>query len=238
MTDGNDEGDIFGAIDSSTTVNLGDPDNVFIAEVEDGKEDDLDHISDLLHLNVRIAGGIQLFSEDISVWKFITNQGIATDANVLNFRSGITIDQNVRTEGEVPSLDLSLSENIRTRDLISIQGDSEFRQVIEVQSKFIQVKEVSNSSGYNFGQFKRIEYISDSTQVTVDCFGITEDGTATGDWIKTPSQIINNLISEQLASSRINSDSFDNAALFSNITGSLYIPYSIDENSTKNIRFS
>lgn len=102
---------------------------------------------------------------------------------------------------EVTVADVEITANFRARDWIKPQTASypnwyEVTYVDEDNSKLIIATNFAESNYNNKGLVKKIDPIGDEADITLECFGKTEDGTASGVWIKTAAQVVEDVMSE------------------------------------------
>ena len=199
-------------------------------------------VSALLQNILGTARTIQLFNfiqlpAGTVVWRFFTNQGIAIVGNTITVgvTGGPTIDSNSTTTGSPPSLDISLSEGLRPRDFVRVQGQSNFSQVVQAESKFIQVSETISQQFTDTCTFLNPTYATDTSLTTVDCFGEA----FRNHWTKSPRSTISSLLFELNIPNNFTSFGGPSAGYFSNKrpqpTAGIYFPYSLASKPPKTI---
>ena len=85
-----------------------------------------------------------------------------------------------------------LDETIKSRDWIRPEsGNSTYYEILDVDDTTITIRTAfDQATTSQAAQYKSPEYVGDDTILSVDALGRTEDGTATGTWIKTAPQVI------------------------------------------------
>lgn len=136
---------------------------------------------------------------------------------------------------EVTVTDIDLKGNIGLRDWvkpddIEVESWIEVLDVDEENSKIILKEDYTDTNFTGTGLLKRITPIGDSTVVTVECFGKTEDNTADGVFIETGAQVVKDLLLEA-GIDDISTTAFDNAALEAPQLISLPLPLEINQQS-------
>lgn len=167
---------------------------------------------------VYLGSKLLSFSTDYS----LTNTSEATivlnalaEVNVTPPRTGlgtVSISNGSRT---LTGVGTDFVRDLRPRDYISITGVSGSFEVLQIDSEtHVQMaaswSEVTQSS--KTYKIKSVEYANDDSIVTVQCLGITEDGTKTGTWINTAAGIAKHLLTEAGESANLNTSSFSTAS--------------------------
>ena len=235
ITDGSNANDFF--VTSQTDVgdeflnNIGSEPRII-------EVDGLATVSGEMHL-IQISDGIKnnlvsnndtiLFdfvnTEINSIWVFVSNSGGSFINPTFVFPTSSPPPVQTNVIGTIPRREVSLSEFVTSRDYIKVIGQLSFSEVFEVSNTFLLTKNRFTTSVTNDGVYKNPAYIEDSTLVTVDAIGETVNGTTTGEWIKTPGDVINKVLIENNLQDFINTDSFATANIENNLTCGIYIPY-------------
>ena len=220
----------------ATLIDLG-SDEPIRAQIEDADIANSEIVATLVQVAMASAKPIWLFAPTTTVttgdiqWKLITNQGISVVTNTVSgpAANSPTFNTNILQTGAVPSLDLSLSENLSPRDLIKVGTQPGFFQVIQAESKFAQVVELINLDVTGIGTFKNPAYATDTSLVTVSAFGQTREGTINGTFIKTPSDIARIALDDNGLTQFIDASTFTDASINENLQAGIYIPYAIGD---------
>lgn len=118
--------------------------------------------------------------------------------------------------------DVDLKTLFKTRDWI-ISGDISHQvwyEILEVQEKTLVLRTAyAGTSSTSIPNRKNVEYIEDNSLITVSCFGVERDG----QWIRTPSQSVRDLVLNDAGISGINEDSFNAAKEIAPYTSSMVI---------------
>ena len=134
--------------------------------------------------------------------------------------------------GDLPTL-------FRERDWIKAEGDidARFLRIVDIVDNQIRCSEAyQGPTRSNVKVIKRRpDYISNESEVSVNCFGKTDDDTSTGKLIETGADIIKDLITSIGLSHAINTSDFDQASIDNDMRMSLKIPESISS-SPPNVR--
>lgn len=129
----------------------------------------------------------------------------------------------------VTGIDTEFLDDFKPRDWI-VSGDinhQTFYEILQVNSN-TQLELRVNYNGVNFtgsARKKNVTYIDDDSVVLVDCFG-KED--ATGKWVKTASDVVKDLITNDAALTEIDLDSFVQSSFDAPYIMSLKLPVSFD----------
>lgn len=118
----------------------------------------------------------------------------------------------------------------KTRDYIKPSDPTYFYyyEILDVTQDTIQLREVFNEVTITINAFhKSINWASDNEIITVDCIGKPDNA---GEWIKYPSQIVKDILTNDVGSS-INNESFDQSYVDAKYLMSLACPYSDGEDS-------
>ena len=215
-------------------INLGTTEPIRV-QIPDSADGDAALVSNIIETSLSVAKTIQLFAFNSAPssgdfeWKFFTNQGSGIVGNTFSPTGGTntTLNSNTTVTGEEPTLDISLSENLQPRDLIKLTSQSDFFQVIQAESKFVQVSEIITLDGTGTAQFKDVAYASDTSLVTVSALGQTFDGTITGEFVSTPSDACRKIFIDNGLSNFIDTNTFTEASINENLSLGIYAPFKI-----------
>lgn len=125
--------------------------------------------------------------------------------------SGFTITLvNAGTDAGVST---PLSSLIKPRDFVNLDGSLTAYDVLEVtESSVILRQNYAAASSTNYLQYKNIDYIKDDTPVLVTCSGKTKDGTTSGGYITTTSEVVQDLLESVGLTTSLNLASFITAS--------------------------
>ena len=124
----------------------------------------------------------------------------------------------------------ALETIIKPRDYVSLDGIN-YYEVLNITKTTIDVRTTfgeNNSTSQLY--VKTIDLVTNSSILSADSFGETEDGTTSGTWVKTGSQTIKKLLTEAGLSDSLNTSSFTTATQDQNATVSIVEPF--EANST------
>lgn len=102
-------------------------------------------------------------------------------------------------------------DKLEPRDYIQFAGQSEWLEVLNVKDNFIFLREFNSTFRFSSLTAKYVTILGDDSVVSADVYGETEEGTTTGTWIKSSSQLFKILLTEAGYGDLINDASFDNA---------------------------
>jgi hypothetical protein len=126
---------------------------------------------------------------------------------------------------------IDLRTIIQSRDWIrrSTGTASKWFEVLDVSEQKIVIREAYDQvTGTGFGLIKNVELIDEESLILVDCYGKDSgDGSLPGTWIKTATDVVFDLITEDAGFSSINQASFDQARADNDYLISMVIPESI-----------
>ena len=174
------------------------------------------------------ANTLWLFNFTSDQWIFVTNQGIGTPVINTITLNGPTLN-SVFVQGSTPGLDFDLSEFLKPRSFIRIPSLGISLQILNASSKFAKATTTTNeiaSLTSEICEYKNPNYITDTSLVTVSAFGQTEDNTITGVWVKTPTDAIKKVLTDNRLGSSIETNSFNNG-INANFTIGIYTPYKL-----------
>lgn len=137
-----------------------------------------------------------------------TEFNIASQENINSVELTFTNASRVVTK---TSSDIDLTEIFKPRDYIRPQDLSytTFYEILSVSFDQLELRtSFSDPTITDNPTAKFPDYIGDDTIVSVNMLGKTVDGTATGDWIRTSSEVVEDLLSE-INVTNVDSDSFD-----------------------------
>ena len=162
-------------------------------------------------------------------WTLLGNKGATgiTNTFILGTATGSTITNNEFNEGTATNIDESIGQSVRTRDLIRIQGEEVNKFVIDSQSSYVEVSEVSTETLSGTGIFRNPNYINDTSLITCSAFGQTLDGTITGEFSGTAADAVKVLLTDNGLSDFLNTTTFDEAALNEPLVVGIYAPYTL-----------
>ena len=176
----------------------------------------------------------QLFAFDSPMtssvnWTLLGNKGALgiTNTFVLGTNTGSTISNNEFNEGIATNIDESIAENVKTRDLISVQGESESKFVVDSQSSFVEVSMDSQTTRSGTGIFRNPTYITDRSLITCSAFGQTLDGTITGPFTGTAAEAVRTLLTINGLSEFLNTTTFIDSAANEPLIIGIYAPYNL-----------
>ena len=201
--------------------------------INDADNADNSQIANLLQIAFSQIRSTWLFAPNLNPatgnfqWKFFTNQGIGLVANTISLggTNPPTINTNTLVTGATPGLDISLSENVSARDLVQIQGQVSFSQIVQAESKFLQVSEQLDADLTGLGIFKNVSYVQDDSLCTASAFGQTREGTVFGTFIKTPADAARKVLEDNGLTNFIDTTTFTDAAENADITVGIAVPY-------------
>lgn len=127
---------------------------------------------------------------------------------------------------ELVGVGTQFTSDFKPRDWIRPINTSVWYEILEVTDDTNMKLRVSYAGGTvsSAGLKKNVSYIDDDAIVTIDCFGKTTDGDELGDWIKTASDVIKDLLGEIDLTSSLDLDSFNLASSDAPQTISLKLP--------------
>lgn len=128
--------------------------------------------------------------------------------------------------------DVDLRTILKSRDFIRKQSQSinKWYEILSVEAQSFTIREsYDQSSGTEVMLYKSMEFITDDSLVTADCYGIERDG----GWIKTPAQATRDLVLNDAQFSQVNEPSFTKANDDCNYIVSMVIPDTIGSESPK-----
>lgn len=175
--------------------------------------------------------GTQVLSDDFTIFN-AANTRVVFDADVefnlartVNFGFSATFTNGTRTITTADNIDLR--EILSPRDWIrpSDISYSTFYEILAVDEQSITLRtNFTDPTITDPAEGKRPDYIGDSTVISADVLGRTEDGTATGTWITTAAQAMRDLIKEAGITS-VNETSFTDGALANQHLISMALPF-------------
>ena len=174
------------------------------------------------------ANTLWLFNYTNDEWIFVTNQGIGTPVTNNIILNGPVVSSTF-VQGSEPVLDFDLSEFLKPRSFIRIPSLNRTLQILNASSKFAKAIETTNEANSLISEiceYKNPVYITDTSLVTVSAFGQTEDNTINGTWIKTPTDAIKKVLTDNGLGNSIETNSFDNG-INANLTIGIYVPYKL-----------
>lgn len=122
-------------------------------------------------------------------------------------------------------------DDLKSRDYIKFDGasPSDWLEVLEVKDDFIRIREATID--YYYGQLltRRTTILDDDTTVSADVYGETEDGSTSGTWIKSSSQLFEVLLTDAGYGDRLDTASFTEAESTEYARLSVITPESIDK---------
>jgi hypothetical protein len=124
----------------------------------------------------------------------------------------------------------NLTKVFSTRELIKPNSVtySNYYEILTVGEFQLTLREVFADTSFTGNVLnKKVEYITDSTFISVDCIG-HED--SIGKWIRYPSDVVSHILSND-ASQEIDTSSFTESSLISQFKVSCYYPNSIGDES-------
>lgn len=156
----------------------------------------------------------------------LENDAEVNIARPISLSGTLTFTNSSRT---VTGTSTSFTTEIRTRDWIKLDGTAVYYEVLQVasdtslelRSAYADVTDTTTATK------KRPDYITDDSVITANCLGKTEDGTSTGDWIKTASQVVRDLLKEAGLESQLNTTSFDDSEIETPYLPSIALPVDV-----------
>ena len=191
-----------------------------------------DDVSIELKILIDVNNTETLFNRNGNFWMFMSNIGVVgpddfTGALVLPTANPPVVEDTVNQLGEIPNVDISLSERVSARDLIrNILLQTEF-QVVQAENSFVQISDILDETTTAFGVFKNPNYITDTSLVTCSAIGQTFDGTSNGTFVKTPADVILKALQDNGLTSFINTSTFTNGSENQPSQIGIYVPYDI-----------
>lgn len=120
---------------------------------------------------------------------------------------------------------------LRERDWIKITTDASTTYMRVVDIVGTQIRCSGNYTGSTLSSqkinYRRPDYITDSSSVSIDCSGKTKDGTATGDLVETGADVVEDLLKGLGLTADIDVTSFASATIDNDMRISLAIPLDI-----------
>ena len=127
--------------------------------------------------------------------------------------------------------DIDLREYVNSRDYIRPADVSytTFYEILSVEEQQITLRQVfSEPTILNAITFRNVDYINDTTNISAEVLGRTDDGEPNGVWLKTASDVVKDcLLQIGVPNSLINTSSFDIAEIEAPQTISLKIPTTV-----------
>ena len=235
ITDGTNAGDFFVAYDvafgTEFVTNIGsDPRIIRVDNIQTiGTKGHLDAIATQIKQSLITNNDSTLFdfldTDALGIWVFVSNTGGPFVNPSIIFPRFVGMPIQTAVIGRTPRREISLSEFVSSRDYIKVIGQLSFNEVFESSTTFVLTKNKFTTTVSGDGVHKNPDYIEDSTLVTVSAIGETEDGTTTGQWVKTSGDAIKKVLIENNLSDFINTASFTEANVLNNITCGIYVPY-------------
>ena len=174
------------------------------------------------------AGTLWLFNYTNTEWIFLTNQGIDTPVANNVILNG-PMSSNTFVQGALPLLDYDFATFLNPRSFIRIPTLNQSFQILNASSKYTKLTSTFVNAANLFsevGEYKNPNYVTDTSLVTVSAFGQTEDNTVNGVWIKTPTDVIKKVLTDNGIGDLIDETSFNNETL-ADFTIGIYVPYKL-----------
>lgn len=128
--------------------------------------------------------------------------------------------------GVSSEVDVNLSEIVSPRDFIRDIDKSTEYEVLSADNKIIHLRSnYLEPTGHSRLVYKPVEYIQDDTPVYVNCRGKTKDGTASGELIRTASEVVSDLLDDAGLGSFKNTESFEDSSMNAPQLVSLALPF-------------
>ena len=138
------------------------------------------------------------------------------------------------TLGVVNEDDIDLTDYTQPRDYLKEgdSADSDRYEILSVTGSVIQLRKpyegVNSTSAIGY---KNVEYIGDSTPVYVNAQGKTDDGTPTGNWIETASDVVKDILTDIGLGDFIDTTAFDAASEDAEYRLSVVLPKSFNDDT-------
>lgn len=123
--------------------------------------------------------------------------------------SGFTVNKTV--QGFTPPNQVDMTDILSVRDFIKADGQSpsDYIEILKVDEKSITLRSpFQGSSQYSRMNYKNVEYIQDDTEVYVNTYGKTKDGTPLGEAILTVPEVVEDILKDIGMSAYIDNTSF------------------------------
>jgi hypothetical protein len=147
----------------------------------------------------------------------------------------ITLTLGSRT---VTGVNTFFESQLKPSDWIRIEGQAEYFEILQIISDTeLELRTVSTYTGTDIGFFKSPDYYRESQSVlSVNCIGKTKDGLSTGQFIKTSSEIVEDILTDAGLGYALYSPSFLTARSLAPQRVGLVIPSKVNDNKTKSVR--
>lgn len=133
-----------------------------------------------------------------------------------------------RTITTVATIDLRTI--LKTRDWIrsSTLSEPDWYEILDVKEQTITLRTAfTGASGTKTSFIKNIDYIQKDSLITTTCFGTTDTKLADGNWLKTPSDVVRDIILNDAEFSAVNEASFTKADADCDYIVSMVLPQGV-----------
>lgn len=192
----------------------------------EGKRIVLDDITSITN----VIGSCQVEISNESEFNIALNKALPSFADLV-FTNG---SRDITT-----TADVDLTQYVQPRDWIKTNSapDVEFYEILSVSGQSISLRiPFAEANTTETGTVRLPELVGDDSNVSCDVLGKTEDGTPSGVWLKTGSEVIKDLLSEGDLATFIDTAGFDEAKTDASQLMSLALPLSITSRSLPTIR--
>jgi hypothetical protein len=128
---------------------------------------------------------------------------------------------------------IDLRTILKTRDWIrsSTLSEPDWYEILDVKEQTITLRTAfTGASGTKTSFIKNIVYIEKDSLITASCFGTTDTKLADGNWLKTPSDVVRDIILNDANFSAVNETSFTKADADCDYILSLVLPEGVNGN--------
>lgn len=125
---------------------------------------------------------------------------------------------------------IDLRTILKTRDWIrsSTLSEPDWYEILDVKEQTITLRTAfTGASGTKTSFIKNIAYIEKDSLITATCFGTTDTKLADGNWLKTPSDVVRDIILNDAQFSAVNEASFTKADADCDYIVSMVLPQSV-----------
>ena len=160
----------------------------------------------------------------IEVWGNDTTSYLTFGAGT----SGFTISKPYSGDGKFTRVDLNDFLNVKDQVKTNTISITKFNQLLEVNEKnmlFTSLPSVATTNGLM--AYKKPNYLSDDKPITCSAYGITKNGTSTGEWISTNPDIIRQELLNRFPNIRLDEPSFTRAKSESPYLPGLKLPLGV-----------
>ena len=100
-------------------------------------------------------------------------------------------------------------KDVSPRDYVRLGEEGQWQEVLDVRENYLRVRDREINRAYRGPMFiRRTNILNDDTVVSADVYGETEDGTTSGEWIRTSSQLFKVLLTESGYGDLLDDNSF------------------------------